>query len=138
MALVSQTMEAQACHFEIIFILTFAAMRTGKDLILVTKEFTSEVKWKSWFYLLSTLLIVFALFAGTLSPIHLSLRLVLSILTGLVLVRLFVIYHDYGQTPLMQAEELKNWLMALAVDGARIRLLNHTKPSEPMKIGILP
>jgi hypothetical protein len=48
-----------------------------------------------------------------------------------------VIYHDYGQTPLMQAEELKNWLMALAVDGARIRLLNDTKPSEPMKIGIL-
>jgi len=95
MALVSQTMEAQACRFEINFILTFAAMRTGKDLILITKEFTSEVKWKSWFYLLSTLLIVFALFVGTLSPVHLSVRLVLSILTGLVLVRLFVIYHDY-------------------------------------------
>jgi hypothetical protein len=49
-----------------------------------------------------------------------------------------VIHHDVGQSSLMQAEELKNWLMALAIDGARIRLLNDMKPSEPMKIGILP
>ena len=74
---------------------TFISMRTGKDLILITKQFASEVKWKSWFYLLSTLLIVLAFFFGALSPIHIALRVLCSLLTGLVLVRLFVIYHDY-------------------------------------------
>jgi hypothetical protein len=47
-----------------------------------------------------------------------------------------VIHHDYGQAPLLQAEELKSWLMALAVDSARIRLLNNEKPSEPLKIEV--
>ena len=49
----------------------------------------------------------------------------------------FIIHHGYGQDPLLQAEELRMWLMALAVDGARIALINDVRPNEPLKIEIL-
>lgn len=48
-----------------------------------------------------------------------------------------VIHHGYGGDPLLQAEELRAWLMALAIDGARISLINDGRPSEPLKIEIL-
>ncbi|MEO7726188.1 MAG: hypothetical protein ABIS45_02975 [Burkholderiales bacterium] len=34
-----------------------------------------------------------------------------------------VIHHGYDQAPLLQAEELRMWLMALAVDGSRVSLI---------------
>jgi hypothetical protein len=49
-----------------------------------------------------------------------------------------VVHHGYGQNPLLQAEELRAWLMALAVDAARISLLNDVKPGESLKIEVLP
>ena len=48
-----------------------------------------------------------------------------------------LIHHGYGQDPLLQAEELRAWLMALAVDGARISLINDVKLNEPLKIEVL-
>ena len=48
-----------------------------------------------------------------------------------------VIHHGYGQDPLLQAEELRAWLMALAIDGERISLINDVVPNQPLKIEIL-
>jgi len=48
-----------------------------------------------------------------------------------------VIHHGYGQEPLAQAEELRAWLMALAVDGARVSLINDVHPNEPLKIEVV-
>ena len=48
----------------------------------------------------------------------------------------FVIHHGYGQEALLQAEELRMWLMALAIDGARVSLINDVKPKEPLKIEV--
>jgi len=48
-----------------------------------------------------------------------------------------VIHHGYGQDPLLQAEELRSWLMALAIDGARVSLINDVRPNEPLKIEIV-
>ena len=47
-----------------------------------------------------------------------------------------VIHHGYGQEALLQAEELRMWLMALAIDGARVSLINDIKPQEPLKIEV--
>jgi len=47
-----------------------------------------------------------------------------------------VIHHGYGQEPLLQAEELRVWLMALAIDGSRISLINSVKPHEPLKLEV--
>lgn len=47
-----------------------------------------------------------------------------------------VIHHGYGQEALLQAEELRMWLMALAIDGVRVSLIIDIKPQEPLKIEV--
>lgn len=49
-----------------------------------------------------------------------------------------VIHHAPGQEPLIQAEELRMWLMSLAVDGGRIALAGDMRPQESLKIEIRP
>lgn len=49
-----------------------------------------------------------------------------------------VVHHGNGSEPLAQAEELRAWLMALAVEGARVSLVNDIRPNEPLKIEVLP
>jgi hypothetical protein len=48
-----------------------------------------------------------------------------------------VIHHGLGPEPLTQAEELRAWLMALAIDGARIRLANDLQPNDPLRIEVV-
>ena len=48
-----------------------------------------------------------------------------------------VIHHSLGQEPLLQAEELRAWLMALAVDADRITLVNDLKSNQTMTIEVL-
>jgi hypothetical protein len=48
-----------------------------------------------------------------------------------------IIHHGYGQEPLLQAEELRAWLMTLAVDAARISLLNDVKQGESLKLEVM-
>jgi len=48
-----------------------------------------------------------------------------------------VIHHGYGQEPLVQAEELRAWLMALAIDGARISLVNDVKVHQSLNIEVV-
>jgi hypothetical protein len=47
-----------------------------------------------------------------------------------------IIHHGYGQDPLLQAEELRAWLMTLAVDATRISLLNDVKQGEALKLEV--
>ena len=47
-----------------------------------------------------------------------------------------LIHHGSGQDPFLQAEELRNWLMALAIEGARIRLINEAGPNESLTIEV--
>lgn len=48
-----------------------------------------------------------------------------------------VIHHAVGQEPSLQAEELRAWLVALAVGGGRISLRSDLKAGEPLKIEVL-
>jgi hypothetical protein len=48
-----------------------------------------------------------------------------------------VIHHALGQEPLMYAEELKVWLMSLAVEGARIGLSSDLRHNEPLRIEVV-
>src|SRR4051812_3527809 len=48
-----------------------------------------------------------------------------------------VIHHGFGQEPLLQAEELRTWLMALAVEGTRVSLTSDQRPQDPMKIEVI-
>jgi omega-6 fatty acid desaturase (delta-12 desaturase) len=70
-------------------------MRKGRDLILATRPYAKEITWKSWFYALSTFFLLVAVNTVTFLPLHFAIRLAASIISGLIIVRMFVIYHDY-------------------------------------------
>jgi len=57
--------------------------------------FTVESRALSWYYFLSTLLLIVAGYSGTLLLTPVYLKLMASIFVGLVMTRMFVIYHDF-------------------------------------------
>lgn len=48
-----------------------------------------------------------------------------------------VVHHGAGQESALLAEELRAWLMALAVEAERITLRNDLKPSEPLTLEVV-
>jgi hypothetical protein len=47
-----------------------------------------------------------------------------------------VVRHGIGQEALLAAEELRTWLVALALEPARISLRGDLQPSEPLRLEI--
>src|SRR5689334_11824950 len=87
-------------------------MRTGKELISASKEFTGEDRLRSWLELFATLLptailLVFASLPGIPWPI----RLFISVSCSLFYVRIFVIYHDYQHRAILQNSVIANLIM---------------------------
>jgi omega-6 fatty acid desaturase (delta-12 desaturase) len=88
-------------------------MRTGKDLILATKPFAVDCTASSWFYILSTALLLAAAVTGTLWNFHLAGRIVCSLLSGLLILRFFVIYHDQQHHAILPRSGLAEALMRI-------------------------
>ena len=70
-------------------------MLLGKNLILATKPFAKEIRTRSWFHTISTLSLLVLALGGTLLMPVMVLKLVCSIFAGLLLIRMFIIYHDH-------------------------------------------
>ena len=77
-------------------------MLSGKDLILATKPFAKENRMLSWYYTISTCILLIALLVGTYFNFNIFAKIACSILAGLVIVRLFVIYHDQQHGAILQ------------------------------------
>jgi omega-6 fatty acid desaturase (delta-12 desaturase) len=88
-------------------------MRTGKELILATKPFAVDSSAKSWWSVLSTAGLLIATTAGTLWGFHLAGKIVCSILAGLLMLRLFVIYHDQQHHAILPKSRLAEWMMRI-------------------------
>lgn len=88
-------------------------MLKGKQLILATKPFAKENRAKSWWLTLSTLFILIGLLLGTVYNFHWILKLGCSILAGLVIVRMFVIYHDHQHKAILDKSPLANVIFTL-------------------------
>ncbi len=87
-------------------------IRSGKELILATKPFAKEDRHRSWLYLLSTLLLLICAWVGTFAFPWLGVRLVFSVITALIMVRLFVIYHDFLHHTILHRSPLATIIMA--------------------------
>jgi len=85
--------------------------RTGPELILATKPFAVDSTGRSWWYLLSTLVLLVAAACATLLVPYWLLKLPCSVLTGLLLLRLFVIYHDQQHHAILPKSQAAEWLM---------------------------
>ncbi len=88
-------------------------MKTGVQLILATKQFAKDDPARSWWYLLSTGFLLAAALALTLLPVHLAARLTGSVLAGLLLLRLFVIYHDQQHHAILPRSRVAEFLMQI-------------------------
>jgi len=87
-------------------------MRTGKELLLASKEFASEFEGKSWWELSITLFcLVISVSLTFVTAFPWTVRVVPAVCTGLLYVRLFVIYHDYQHRAILQNSVLATWIM---------------------------
>jgi omega-6 fatty acid desaturase (delta-12 desaturase) len=86
---------------------------TGRELILATKPFAKEIRSKSWLYLLSTLAMLLATVAGTLFLPHPALKLVSSVLMSLLMLRMFVIYHDHQHHSILYMSVIADVIMSI-------------------------
>ena len=87
-------------------------MLEGKQLILATKPYAKEITWKSWYYTLTTAAVLIALFVATALIPFLPVRILCSIGCGLVLVRMFVIYHDHQHHTILYQNKMANLLFS--------------------------
>lgn len=85
--------------------------RTGPELILATKPYTVDNTVKSWWSILSTTALLSGTFAGTLYAPHWALKLACSVIAGLLLLRLFVIYHDQQHHAILPKSKLAEGFM---------------------------
>ncbi len=84
--------------------------RTGKELIIASKEFASEQRWRSWFHLWSTLVILVGLIGLAASALPLYICIPASILAGLVVVRMFIVYHDFMHGAILKNSKLATFI----------------------------
>lgn len=78
------------------------AAREGKALIEATKPFVEESVVASWMHLGVAVAVLGGLITATALAPHWSLRVAASVLAGLVIVRLFIIYHDFFHGALLR------------------------------------
>jgi acyl-lipid omega-6 desaturase (Delta-12 desaturase) len=86
-------------------------MRTGSELILATKEFAHDSTARSWWCVLSTAALLVLALTGTVADLPLFARMVCSLGCGLLLLRLFVIYHDQQHHAILPKSRLAEVLM---------------------------
>ncbi len=92
--------------------------RSPKELLAASKPFQEESRARSWYHLVETFAVFFALMAvisGALAPLHpvlgaLWLRIPLAVLEGLVVVRVFILYHDYMHLALLRGSSVAKWI----------------------------
>ncbi|HEY4149681.1 MAG TPA: fatty acid desaturase [Chitinophagaceae bacterium] len=88
-------------------------MLCGKNLILATKPFAKEIRSKSWLYAISTLSFLVLCLCGTVFIPYMALKIVSSVLAGLLLVRMFVIYHDHQHHTILTKSKLADAIMTV-------------------------
>lgn len=88
-------------------------MKPDRTLIQATIPFAKEIRTKSWVLTLSTFFIAAISLALLMCPINWILKIPISLLLGLVYVRLFVIYHDYLHETILQRSRLANVLFTI-------------------------
>ena len=87
------------------------AIRTGSDLILATRPYAVDNPLTSWMCILSTTALWLAAMAGTLWNFNLTAKIICSFFTALLMLRLFVIYHDQQHRAILPKSRLAGIFM---------------------------
>lgn len=87
--------------------------RSGKELLVASKQFARENRWRSWWCLISTIALLALLLAAASTDLPVYWRGAASMIAGLVMVRLFIIYHDYQHGAVLRKSRLGACLINL-------------------------
>ncbi len=85
--------------------------KTGQELILATKPYAKDDTRRSWWCILSTTFLLVASLIGTLLDLPLAATVAFSVLSGLLILRLFVIYHDQQHHAILPKSRMAEGLM---------------------------
>jgi hypothetical protein len=93
-------------------------MRDPKQIVLASLAYAKEQRTRSWWHFLSTMVVLFALAAAISFGDQWWLRIPASIVMGLVLVRVFIIYHDFQHGTILKGSRFAKPVARLRVAGA--------------------
>ncbi len=93
-----------------------------RELLIASRFYAQEIRWLSWWHLLTTLLVLFGLVAIVAYIPATWLRVACSCLIGLTLVRMFILYHDYLHQTIFKG----SWIA-----GAVLKLYGHLMLTPP-------
>lgn len=99
----SPTLSSQQC--------VQASIRTGPELIRATKPYAHDNPARSWWYIMSTGALMVTAFLGCIYNFHPALKLLCSVLAGLMTLRFFVIYHDQQHHAILPKSRLAEGVM---------------------------
>jgi omega-6 fatty acid desaturase (delta-12 desaturase) len=88
-------------------------MPPDKELLISTRQFAREIRWRSWWHVGTTLAVVCCLAAITSSELNWPARVLASGLLGLAIVRVFVLYHDFQHGAILRHSRPAQALMRL-------------------------
>jgi len=88
-------------------------MNLDNSLYVRTKVFAKDQPLTSWWCILSTTALLAVSAAGTLPLLPVALRMAFCVLTGLMAVRLFVIFHDQQHRAILPKSRLAEFYMRL-------------------------
>ncbi len=88
-------------------------MNSANILYARTKAFAHDHPLKSWWCILSTTVLLISTALGTFPGLPLAVRILCSGLTGLIVVRLFVIFHDQQHRAILPKSKLAELYMRL-------------------------
>lgn len=88
-------------------------MLEGKQLILATKPFAVENTFKSWFHTLTTLTLLLLCYTLTIWTDIIGLKIIFAVLSSLLSLRMFIIYHDYLHKAILQNSPAANAIFTL-------------------------
>jgi omega-6 fatty acid desaturase (delta-12 desaturase) len=86
-------------------------VRTKKEVFNASRAFAVDDARTSWKHVLATLLVLAGLLVIVCSPLPWLVRLPFSLLEGLLIIRLFVIYHDHQHGTILSDSRAADWLM---------------------------
>ena len=83
----------------------------GKKISRETAKFARDIPAKSWFAIISSITLLGLTVAGTFPFWAMPFRVISSVLAALMIVRVFVIYHDHQHRAILPKSKLAEWLM---------------------------
>src|SRR5262245_38258944 len=88
-------------------------MRSARELVLASRQFACEQRWRSWWCLWSTLALFIALLALAACDGNWLLQLAFSGISGRTLLRLFTIFHHHQHGTILRGSLVADFVMAI-------------------------